>query len=138
MGVAGTALLGLIIFLVLPFLLIRRVLGEYAEASVPERDALLLALRALLLFGCSVLLVPFFTFGATTAFWLPLAAAALLLTVAPTPMLLVSLWQLLRLKALDTSRLRAVKTSLLLTAPVSLLGGWWALSVLLLVMDAKG
>lgn len=138
MGAAGTALLGLIVFLVVPFLLIRRVLGEYAEASVPERDALLLALRALLLFGCSVLLVPFFTLGATAALWLPLAAAALLLTVVPTPMLLVSLLKLRQLRALDTSRLRAVRASLLLTAPVSLLGGWWALSVLLLVMDAKG
>ncbi|SMB93849.1 hypothetical protein [Deinococcus hopiensis] len=138
MGFAAVALLSSVVFLVLPFALVRTILREYGEASVPEREALLLALRALLLFGCTLVVVPFFIYGATAALWLPIAAAVLLLTVVPTPMLLVSLWRLRQLRALDTSRLRPVRASLFLTTPVSLLGGWWALSILQLVMNAKG
>lgn len=136
MGSVAIALLAVTVFLVLPFLLIRTMIREYAEASEPERQALLLAVRAVLLFGCTALLTPFFMYGAIPSFWLPIAAATLVLTVVPTLMLAVSLWQLVQLRALDTSRLRPVRKALFLTTPVSLLGFWWALSVLRLVMGA--
>jgi len=136
MGSVAIALLAVTVFLVLPFLLIRAMIREYAEASEPEKQALLLAIRALLLFGCTALLTPFFMYGAISSFWLPIAAATLVLTGVPTPMLGMSLWHLRQLRALDTSRLRSVRKALLLTTPVSLMGGWWALSLLRLVLGA--